>query len=321
MVRGDVVNASEQRPALHTALRSPADSDLAGPPAIRHAVHAELDRLRAFAERIRSGAWRVRVDRQSPTSSTSASAAATAARACCAMHWPSSPTDRACTSSAMSTVIVSRACCRGSIRPRRWRWSRARVSRRARRCSTRRPSARGWPRRASTTRRWRSTWWWCRRSPERPRSSACRRPTSFISGTGSAAAFVWSAIGLPALLALGPARFDEFLAGGHAMDRHALDSPLEANCRRRWRCWHSGTSRCCRHERVPAALRRSPARHGDLAAATRMESLGKSRGADGGWVACRRPSRCGAGSVPMRSTPFSGPAAGDVAHGDRPRAR
>jgi glucose-6-phosphate isomerase len=40
---------------------------------------------------------------------------------------------------------------------------------------------------------------------------------------------VWSAIGLPAMLALGPARFDEFLAGGHAMDRHALDARLEGN--------------------------------------------------------------------------------------------
>ncbi len=58
MVRGEVVNASEQRPALHTALRAPADSDLAGPPVVRHAVQAELDRLRAFAEQVRSGSWR-----------------------------------------------------------------------------------------------------------------------------------------------------------------------------------------------------------------------------------------------------------------------
>jgi glucose-6-phosphate isomerase len=40
---------------------------------------------------------------------------------------------------------------------------------------------------------------------------------------------VWSAIGLPAMLALGPARFDEFLTGGHAMDRHALETPIATN--------------------------------------------------------------------------------------------
>ena len=40
---------------------------------------------------------------------------------------------------------------------------------------------------------------------------------------------VWSAIGLPAMLSIGSERFDEFLAGGHAMDRHSIDAPLEAN--------------------------------------------------------------------------------------------
>jgi len=40
---------------------------------------------------------------------------------------------------------------------------------------------------------------------------------------------VWSAIGLPIMLAIGPQRFDEFLAGAHAMDRHSLQAPLPAN--------------------------------------------------------------------------------------------
>jgi glucose-6-phosphate isomerase len=40
---------------------------------------------------------------------------------------------------------------------------------------------------------------------------------------------VWSAIGLPAMVTVGPHRFDELLAGAHAMDRHALEAPLEAN--------------------------------------------------------------------------------------------
>ncbi len=40
---------------------------------------------------------------------------------------------------------------------------------------------------------------------------------------------VWGAIGLPALLSLGPDRFDALLEGARAMDRHALETPLEGN--------------------------------------------------------------------------------------------
>jgi len=40
---------------------------------------------------------------------------------------------------------------------------------------------------------------------------------------------VWSAIGLPVMIAVGPERFQEFLAGVHAMDVHFRDAPLEEN--------------------------------------------------------------------------------------------
>ncbi|WP_062207233.1 glucose-6-phosphate isomerase [Aureimonas sp. AU12] len=40
---------------------------------------------------------------------------------------------------------------------------------------------------------------------------------------------VWSAIGLPLMLAIGPERFREFLAGARDMDRHFKDAPIAAN--------------------------------------------------------------------------------------------
>jgi glucose-6-phosphate isomerase len=40
---------------------------------------------------------------------------------------------------------------------------------------------------------------------------------------------LWSAIGLSLELAIGTARFDAFLAGGHVMDRHFLQAPWEGN--------------------------------------------------------------------------------------------
>ena len=59
MFRGDRINVSEDRAVLHTALRLPAGAalevdgqDVAGD------VHAVLDRMSAFAERVRSKEWR-----------------------------------------------------------------------------------------------------------------------------------------------------------------------------------------------------------------------------------------------------------------------
>lgn len=40
---------------------------------------------------------------------------------------------------------------------------------------------------------------------------------------------VWSAIGLPVLMAIGEGAFDEFLAGARAMDTHFCDAPINAN--------------------------------------------------------------------------------------------
>ncbi len=40
---------------------------------------------------------------------------------------------------------------------------------------------------------------------------------------------VWSAVGLPLMIAIGPERFDAFLAGAHAMDEHFRTTPLERN--------------------------------------------------------------------------------------------
>ncbi|HEV7252906.1 MAG TPA: glucose-6-phosphate isomerase [Mesorhizobium sp.] len=40
---------------------------------------------------------------------------------------------------------------------------------------------------------------------------------------------LWSAIGLPIMLAVGPRRFREFLAGAHAMDRHFREAPALEN--------------------------------------------------------------------------------------------
>ena len=40
---------------------------------------------------------------------------------------------------------------------------------------------------------------------------------------------IWSAIGLPLMIAVGPESFTDFLAGGHAMDRHFREAPVLEN--------------------------------------------------------------------------------------------
>ena len=58
MFRGDRINTTEDRAVLHVALRAPADAriDVDGRNVVAD-VHAVLERMAAFAERVRGGAW------------------------------------------------------------------------------------------------------------------------------------------------------------------------------------------------------------------------------------------------------------------------
>ena len=93
---------------------------------------------------------------------------------------------------------------------------------------------------------------------------------------------LWSAIGLPIAIAIGAARFREFLAGAHAMDRHFATAPLAKNLPVLlglidvwYRDFHRFTSRCVApyHQwlaRLPAYLQQ-----------LEMESNGKRVDVDG----------------------------------------
>ena len=58
MLAGDRINVTEDRSVLHTALRRPRDARLVvDGEDVMPAVHAELDKVYAFADDVRSGAW------------------------------------------------------------------------------------------------------------------------------------------------------------------------------------------------------------------------------------------------------------------------
>src|SRR5262245_48958187 len=59
MFRGEKINVTEKRAVLHTALRAPRDAKiLVDGKNVVPEVHAVLDRMAAFADRIRSGEWK-----------------------------------------------------------------------------------------------------------------------------------------------------------------------------------------------------------------------------------------------------------------------
>ncbi len=59
MFSGEKINSTEQRAVLHTALRAPRDAEIrVDGENVVPAVHAVLDKMAGFAERLRSGEWK-----------------------------------------------------------------------------------------------------------------------------------------------------------------------------------------------------------------------------------------------------------------------
>ena len=98
---------------------------------------------------------------------------------------------------------------------------------------------------------------------------------------------VWSSIGLPCAVALGPEVFRQLLAGAHAMDAHVTDAPMEDNLALllallSYRNAQEGVATHCflpYDERLRTMV--------FWLQQLEMESLGKSTAIDGGRVACR----------------------------------
>ncbi|GHC80051.1 glucose-6-phosphate isomerase [Limoniibacter endophyticus] len=98
---------------------------------------------------------------------------------------------------------------------------------------------------------------------------------------------LWSAIGLPIMIAIGPRNFEAFLAGGHAMDEHFRKAPLEKNLPVMFALlgiWHRLICGYSARAVIPydQRLSRLPAYLQQLD----MESNGKSVTLDGKDVAC-----------------------------------
>jgi glucose-6-phosphate isomerase len=93
---------------------------------------------------------------------------------------------------------------------------------------------------------------------------------------------VWSSVGLPLAIAIGPERFEEFLRGAHDVDRHFRDAPLDKNIPMLMGLigvWNRNVLGCASEAVIPydQRLARFPAYLQQL----QMESEGKSVTRDG----------------------------------------
>jgi len=97
---------------------------------------------------------------------------------------------------------------------------------------------------------------------------------------------IWSSIGLSLVIAIGPQHFQEFLRGGHAIDQHFREAPLDKNIPALMGLlgvWYRNVWGFATHAVIPydQRLARFPAYLQQL----EMESNGKSVGLDGAPVA------------------------------------
>jgi len=232
MFAGAVVNLTERRPALHVALRAPraAAPRLDGQD-VGADVQAVLERMGAFAERVRGGDWlghdgrpirdivHIGIGGSYLGPKMTCQALRALAHPRLRLHFVSNVDGH---DLAATLALVDPATTLFVIASKTFTTQETMMNAR---------SARAWLLRSGA------------READLPHHFvAVSTNTEAVTGFGIDAAnmfpfwdwvggrySIWSAIGLPLMLAVGPRHFSEFLAGAHAMDRHFRAAPLAAN--------------------------------------------------------------------------------------------
>jgi glucose-6-phosphate isomerase len=231
MFAGRKINGTEQRAVLHTALRAPRDTPLAHDGQdVMHDVHAVLDRIEAFAMRVRSGQW-LGYTGKPITDIVNIGIGGSylgPKMACQALRCFSDP--------RLAMHFVSNVdghdldALLQRINPETTLFIIASKTFTTLETMMNAQSARTWFLNYGTE------------------AGLAQHFVAVSTNTGGVTAFgidpenmfpfwdwvggrysVWSAIGLPLALAVGPEHFRQFLAGAHAMDRHFRTAPPERN--------------------------------------------------------------------------------------------
>ncbi len=286
MMRGAIVNIGEQRAALHSALRAPV-GDADAPADIIASVHAELARMRTFANAVRGGQWRGATG-QAITDVVNIGIGGSDSGprlAVAALSDVPAPGDASAAGPRVHFLSNVDGHAVARLLPR------LDAARTLAVVSSKSFSTRETLLNAAALRAW--------QRDHGIDDAALSRHMVCVSARSDAAAqlglpannqfrlwdwvggrfSVWSAVGLPVMLAIGPQRFDEFLAGAHAMDRHSLQAPLPSNLPATLALWKTRvldtTSLCL----LPYDERLAPMV--TWLQQLQMESLGKSVSATG----------------------------------------
>jgi glucose-6-phosphate isomerase len=229
MLAGEPINLTEGRAVLHAALRAPADASVTvGGRNVIPDVHAVLDRMRDFASGIRSGALAATDGRPFTDvvnigigGSDLGPAMATLALAPFAdgprLHYVSN-VDGAHVRDTLARLDPARTLVIVASKT----FTTVETMTNAR-------TARAWLEGGL-----------CERAGEHLAAVSTALDKTAAFGIDEARVFgfwdwvggrysVWSAVGLPLMIAIGSEDFADFLAGAHAMDRHFAAAPLEAN--------------------------------------------------------------------------------------------
>jgi glucose-6-phosphate isomerase len=231
MFAGEKINITENRAVLHTALRAPRDATLVvdGQDVIA-AVHAVLDRVKAFSDAVRAGTWlgysgkpitdvvNIGIGGSDLGPTMACLALRQYAHPRLAMHFVSN-VDGHDIDAALARVNPETTLF--IVASKTFTTSETMLN-------------------AQTARRW-----FLERAQE---SELARHFVAVSTNTEAIKAFgidpanmfpfwdwvggrysVWSAIGLPVALAVGFGYFSDLLAGGHAMDKHFTEAPLDQN--------------------------------------------------------------------------------------------
>jgi glucose-6-phosphate isomerase len=232
MFHGDKINATEDRAVLHVALRNRANTPIrAGGRDVMPEVNAVLERMSAFARQVRSGAWRghTGLPIRAIVNIGIGGSDLGPVMACEALK---PYADRHLTVRFVSNVDATHfAECTRDLDPAETLFIVASKTFTTQETMTNAATARAW----------------CLKALKDPAavarhfvavSTATREVSAFGIDTANMFEFwdwvggrysLTSAIGLPVMLAIGPERFIELLEGFHAMDRHFLEAPVEAN--------------------------------------------------------------------------------------------
>ncbi|MGN6701981.1 MAG: glucose-6-phosphate isomerase, partial [Burkholderiaceae bacterium] len=231
MFAGEIINTTERRAVLHTALRAP---DPAGASAdgrdVGAEVHAVLARMRDFAERVRSGAWHGHTGRKiTDVVNIGIGGSDLGPKMACRALRPYAAPD-------VAMHFVSNVdghdidACLSRLSPETTLFIIASKTFTTQETMMNADSARQWFLRTGSE------------------ADLARHFVAVSTNTDAVTRFgidpanmvpfwdwvggrysVWSAIGLSLTVAIGAARFDEFLAGARAMDEHFRSAPLERN--------------------------------------------------------------------------------------------